>query len=185
MKELWGILRGFLPWIIFGCMAGPPLIRLEAALAVSLLSVPLLGYQQLRRGFFLTWGSLLFFGLSLILVAWWQNLWVIRHMDVLARATLAAIAWVSILAGQPFTLQYARQNVAPEYWHTPGFIRTGYLISSVWGIIFLIALGASLSKPYLEQMGGWLYHFLATGTMIMGIIFTQWYVHRVRRARQT
>jgi hypothetical protein len=114
-----------------------------------------------------------------------KNLWVVRHMDVLARATLAAIAWISILAGQPFTLQYARQSVPPERWHTPGFIRTGYLISGVWGIIFLIALGASLSRPYLEQVGEWLYHFLATGTMILGIIFTQWYVHRVRRARQT
>jgi hypothetical protein len=185
MKELWGILRGFLPWIIFGVMAGPPLIRLEMALAVALVSVPVLGYQQLRRWFFLTWGSLLFFGLILILVAWLKNLWVIRHLDVLARGTLAAIAWISILAGQPFTLQYARQSVAPEYWHTPGFIRTGYLISSVWGIIFLIALGASLSRPYLEQVGEWLYHLLATGTMILGIIFTQWYVHRVRRARQT
>jgi hypothetical protein len=185
MKELWGILRGFLPWIIFAVMAGPPLTRLEAALAVSLLSVPLLGYKQLRRGFFLTWGSLLFFGLSLILVAFLQNLWVVRHMDVLARATLAAIAWASILAGQPFTLQYARESVPEAYWRTPGFIHTGYLISIVWGIIFLIALGASLSRPYLEQIGGWLYHFLATGIMIMGIIFTQWYVHRVRKARQT
>lgn len=185
MKELWGILRGFLPWIIFAVIAGPPLTRLETALAVSLASVPILGYKQLRQGFFLTWGSLLFFGLSLILVAFLKNIWVAWHMDVLARATLAAIAWASILAGKPFTLQYARQNVAQEYWHTPRFIHTGYLISTVWGIIFLIALGASLSRPYLEQIGGWLYHLLSTGTMIMGIIFTQWYVHRVRRARQT
>jgi len=185
MKELWGILLGFFPWILFGIIAGPPLARLETALAISLAAVPVLGYRQLRQGFFLTWGSLLFFCLSFILVAVLKNLWVVENMDLLARATLAAIAWASIMTGYPFALQYARQNVPPEYWHTPGFIHAGYLISIVWGIIFLIALGASLSRPYLEQVSGWLYHFLATGIMFLGIIFTQWYVHRVRRARQT
>jgi hypothetical protein len=184
MKDLLNILLGFLPWILFGIMAGPPLIRLEAALAVALAVTLALGLKQLRKGFFLTWGSLLFFSFSLILVAFLQNLWVIEHMDLLARATLAAIAWGSIIAGQPFTLQYARESVPEAYWHTPGFIHTGYFISIVWGIIFLIALGASLFRPNIEQLAGWLYHLLATGSMFLGIIFTQWYVHRVRKARQ-
>jgi hypothetical protein len=127
----------------------------------------------------------LFFFFTLIPVAFLKNLWVVEHMDLLARGTLAAITWASIIAGQPFALQYARESVPEAYWRTPGFIHTGYLISVVWGILFLMALGASLFKPYLEQVGGWLYHFLATGTMFLGIIFTQWYVHRVRRARQT
>jgi carotenoid cleavage dioxygenase len=185
MKDLLKILVGFLPWILFGIMAGPPLTRLEIALAVSLTAGLALGFNQLRKGFFLTWGSLLFFSFSLILVAFLKNLWVIEHMDLLARATLAAIAWVSIIAGQPFALQYARESVPEAYWRTPEFIHTGYFISIVWGIIFLIALGASLFRPYLDQMASWLYPLLATGTMFLGIIFTQWYVHRVRRARQT
>jgi carotenoid cleavage dioxygenase len=185
MKDLFKILVGFLPWILFGIMAGPPLVRLEAALAVSLAATLALGLKQLRQGFFLTWGSLLFFSLTLILVAFLKNLWVIEHMDLLARATLAVIAWGSIIAGRPFTLQYARESVPEAYWHTPEFIYTGYFISIVWGIIFLIALGASLFRPYLDQMASWLYPLLATGSMFLGIIFTQWYVHRVRRARQT
>ena len=185
MKDLLKILLGFLPWILFGIMAGPPLTRLEAALAVAWLAGLALGFKQLRKGFFLTWGSLLFFSVSLVLVAFLKNLWVIEHMDLLARGTLAAIAWGSIIAGQPFTLQYARESVPEAYWRTPGFIHAGYVISMVWGIIFLIALGASLSRPYLDQLAGWLYELLATGTMFLGIIFTQWYVHRVRKARQT
>lgn len=185
MKDLLKILLGFLPWILFGILAGPPLIRLEMALAVSLLAALALGFQQLRKGFFLTWGSLLFFLLSFFLVAFLKNLWVVEHLDLLARATLVAIAWGSISAGQPFTLQYARESVPEAYWRTPEFIHTGYFISIVWGILFLIALGASLFRPYLEQTAGWLYQLLATGTMFLGIIFTQWYVHRVRKARQT
>ena len=185
MKDLLKILLGFLPWILFGILAGPPLTRLEAALAVALAATLALGLKQLRQGFFLTWGSLLFFLVSFILVACLKNLWVVEHMDLLARASLAVIAWVSIIAGRPFALQYARESVPEAYWHTPEFIHTGYFISIVWGIIFLIALGASLFRPYLDQMAGWLYPLLATGSMFLGIIFTQWYVHRVRRARQT
>ena len=61
MKDMLKILLGFLPWILFGIMAGPSLTRLEMALAVSLAATVALGFKQLRKGFFLTWGSLLFF----------------------------------------------------------------------------------------------------------------------------
>ncbi len=183
MKDSLKILLGFLPWLLFGILAGPSLIRLEMALAVSLAATLALGFKQLAKGFFLTWGSLLFFFLSFILVAFLKNLWVVEHLNLLVPATLVAIAWGSILAGQPFALQYARESVPEAYWQTPAFIRTGYFISIVWGIIFLLALGASLFRPYLEQQGSWLYYLLATGSMGAGIIFTQWYVHRVRKAR--
>jgi hypothetical protein len=182
LKDLLKILLGFLPWILFGILAGPPLTRLEIALAVAWAATLALGLKQLRKGFFLTWGSLLFFSLCLILIAFLKNLWVVEHMGLLARATLAAIAWASIIAGRPFTLQYARESVPEALWRTPGFIHSNYVISMVWGVIFLIALGASLFRPYLD---GWLYQLLATGSMFAGIIFTQWYVHRVRKARQS
>jgi hypothetical protein len=185
VKDLFKILLGFLPWILFGILAGTSLARLEAALAVALAATLALGWKQLRQGFFLTWGTLLFFCLSFILVAVLKNLWIVEHLDLLVPATLVAIAWASIIAGRPFALQYARESVPEAYWQTPEFIHTGYLISMVWGIIFLIALGASLFRPFLEQLGSWLYYLLATGSMFLGIIFTQWYVHRVRKARET
>ena len=185
MKDMLKILLGFFPWILFGIMAGSSLARLELALAVALAATLALGFKQLRQGYFLTWGSLLFFLVSFILVAFLKNLWVIEHMGLLVQATLVAIAWGSIIAGRPFALQYARESVPEAYWQTPEFIHTGYFISIVWGIIFLIALGASLFKPYLDQLGSWLYYLLATGSMFLGIIFTQWYVHKVRKARQT
>jgi hypothetical protein len=185
MKDMLKILLGFFPWILFGIMAGSSLARLELALAVALAATVALGVKQLRQGYFLTWGSLLFFLVSFILVAFLKNLWVVEHMDRLVPATLVAIAWGSIIAGRPFTLQYARESVPETYWQTPQFIHTGYLTAIVWGILFLIALGASLFRPYLDQLGSWLYYLLATGSMFLGIIFTQWYVHKVRKARQT
>jgi hypothetical protein len=183
VKELFGILLGFLPWILFGVLAGPSLPRLSLALAVALAAVLALGYKQLRRGFFLTWGSLLFFSLCLISIGVLKILWVAQHMDVLTKAALAAIDWVSIIAGQPFTLQYARQSVPAEYWHTPLFIRTGYILAIVWGVIFLVATGASLARPYLP-ISNLPYQMFSNGIMVLGVIFTRWYTTRVRRARE-
>ncbi len=183
MKELWGILLGFFPWIMFAAVSGPSLPRLNLALALSLAAVLALGYRQLRRGFFLTWGSLLFFGLSLLAIGGLKILWPARHMDLLARAALALIAWASILAGRPFTMQYARETVPEAYWHTPSFIRASYVIAMVWGVIFVLATGACLAQPYLPLRAP-AYQLFSVGIMVSGVAFTRWYSARVRKARQ-
>src|SRR5208337_5429164 len=114
MKEILSILVGFSPWIVFGMVAGPSLWRLNAAIIAALALVPVTGCKQLAKGFILTWGSLLFFGLLLVMVALFRNMWVINNLDILAQGALAAIAWVSIFMGLPFVLQYARESAPPE-----------------------------------------------------------------------
>ena len=153
MKDLLKILLGFLPWILFGILAGPSLDQAGDGPGGCFGRDAGPGIQATASGVFLDLGQPAVFLLSFILVAFLKNLWVVEHMDLLARATLAAIAWGSIIAGRPFTLQYARESVPEAYWQTPEFIHTGYFISMVWGIIFLIALGASLFRPYLDQLG--------------------------------
>lgn len=74
MKQLISILLGFLPWIAFGVISGPSLWRLNAAIIVALALVPITGYKQLAKGFILTWGSLLFFGVILVMVVLLRNL---------------------------------------------------------------------------------------------------------------
>ena len=38
------------------------------------------------------------------------------YLSLLVNVTLTAIAWGSLLAGVPFTVQYAREKVSPELW---------------------------------------------------------------------
>jgi hypothetical protein len=45
---------------------------------------------------------------------------------------LLLIVLVSMALGRPFTLQYAREQVAPELWWSPGFVRTNYVIMAYW-----------------------------------------------------
>ncbi len=148
MKQLFSILLGFLPWIVFGVVAGPSLWRLNAAILAALALVPVLGYKQLAKGFILTWGSLVFFGVLLVLVVLWRNLWVINNLDILSQGALAAIAWLSVFMGKPFVLQYARETVPPERQASPTFSPSCRTLSVIWGVIFLISTGMSVGKTY-------------------------------------
>ena len=181
MKDSLKILLGFLPWILFGILAGPSLTRLEAALAVSLAATLALGLKQLRQGFFLTWGSLLFFFLSFILVAFLKNLWVVEHMDLLVPGDPGGHSLGLHHRRSAFCLAIRPGKRAGGLLAAPRSSSTPVMSFPWSGESFLLALGASLFRSNLDRLAGWLYSLLGTGSMFLGIIFTQWYVHRVEK----
>ena len=180
MKEIFNILLGFLPWIVFGVVSGPSLWRLNAAIIVALALVPVMGYKQLAKGFILTWGSLLFFGVNLVMVVLCGNLWVIKNLDILAKGTLAAIAWLSIFMGKPFVLQYARETAPPERQASPVFYRTCRTLAVIWGVVFLIATGMSVAKTYGWWAGGMGYQAVSLGLIGLGLGLNHWYPQYAR-----
>jgi len=181
MKEMLRILLGFLPWIVFGIIAGPSLWRVNVAIIVALALTPVLGYKQLAKGFFLTWGSLLFFGFNLVAVVWLRNPWVLQNLDILAHGTLAAIAWLSIFSGKPFVLQYARETVPPERQASPVFYRTCRNLAVIWGAVFLITTGMSAAKTYGLCSGGMGYQAVSLGLMGVGLWLNHWYPQYLQR----
>ena len=185
MKEIFSILLGFLPWIVFGVVSGPSLWRLNAAIIVALALVLVMGYKQLAKGFILTWGSLLFFGVNLVMVVLCRNLWVINNLDILAKGTLAAIAWLSIFLGKPFVLQYARETVPPERQASPVFYRTCRTLTVIWGVVFLIATGMSVAKTYGWWAGGMGYQAVSLGLIGLGLGLNHWYPQYARSRAKT
>jgi len=185
MKEIFSILLGFLPWIVFGVISGPSLWRLNAAIIVALALVLVMGYKQLAKGFILTWGSLLFFGVNLVMVVLLRNLWVINNLDILSHGTLAAIAWLSIFMGKPFVLQYARETVPPERQASPVFYRTCRTLAVIWGVVFLIATGMSVAKTYGWWAGGMGYQTVSLGLIGLGLWLNHWYPQYVRSRAKT
>jgi len=180
MKQIFSILLGFLPWIVFGVISGPSLWRLNAAIIVALTLVLVMGYKQLAQGFILTWGSLLFFGLNLVLVVLLRNLWVIQNLDILAKGTLAAIAWLSIFLGKPFVLQYARETVPLERQASPVFYRTCRTLAMIWGVVFLTATGMSLAKTFGWWSEGTAYQVASLALIGLGLALNHWYPQYVR-----
>ena len=180
MKQIFSILLGFLPWIVFGAISGPSLFRLNAAIIAALALVLVMGYKQLAKGFVLTWGSLLFFSVILVMVVLLRNLWVIGNLDILANGTLAAIAWLSIFMGKPFVLQYALETVPPERQASPDFYRICRTLTVIWGVVFLIATGMSVAKTYGWWADGMGYQAVSLGLIGLGLWLNHWYPQYVR-----
>jgi phytoene dehydrogenase-like protein len=141
---------GFTPWIAYWVLsaAGQPLAAVAAALAAS--SVLCAG--ALRRGGVkaLELAALAFFGAHAALSAW-LGAETLRPLDgLLSSGALALAAWGTLVAGTPFTAQYAREDWPKEYWEAPLFRRINLLLTTLWGVVFTLnaTLGAaSLAWP--------------------------------------
>ncbi len=175
MKQIFSILLGFLPWIAFAAISGPSMFRLDAAIIAALALVLLTGLTQLAKGFILTWGSLLFFGMNLVLVVCLKNMWVINNLDILSHATLAAIAWLSIFMGKPFVLQYAQQTVPPERQTSPAFFKICRTLSMMWGVVFVITTLMSTAKTYCHLADGAGYQAVSISLIALGLWLNHWY----------
>jgi hypothetical protein len=104
-----------------------------------------------------------------------------KGMGIIANGFLAAIIWLTILVGKPFTLQYARADLPRERWDDPGLARSCQFIAIVWGL--LLTLSTSISFFRVLNPGlypGWVYASISIGTIIGGTIFTQVYKQRRR-----
>ncbi|MFF2851761.1 hypothetical protein ACFVT5_36320 [Streptomyces sp. NPDC058001] len=69
-------------------------------------------------------------------------------------ATLAlALVMLGSVLVVPFTEQYARESVPPEYWESPRFRSVNRRISTVWGVAILATAVGSLFEGRLASDG--------------------------------
>jgi hypothetical protein len=176
------IVLAFAPFIIFAALerlAGP-----VAGLSVgAVVSVILLLRDWMTSGHspkILEVGTaLLFCGLALYAI-WGSASWSVIGIRLCVDVGLLLIVLVSMAVGRPFTLQYAREQVAPEFWSSPSFIRTNYIISGVWALAFAVMVIAELVllyAPNLSPRAGIIAIILA---LVGAVKFTGWYPERVR-----
>jgi len=78
--------------------------------------------------------------------------WSIPAVRLCADAGLLLVVLVSIAVRQPFTLQYAREQVSRELWNTPVFVRTNYIITAVWAAAFALMVAADLMMLYVPSL---------------------------------
>jgi len=86
MKEIFSILLGFLPWIVLALFPGRP-VAVERSHHRRPGPGAGHGLQTTGQRVILTWGSLLFFGVNLVMVVLCRNLWVIKNLDILSHGT--------------------------------------------------------------------------------------------------
>ncbi|WP_211270097.1 hypothetical protein [Rhodococcus phenolicus] len=179
-------LAGLAPWIVLAVFEGPGSIAWVAAVALA-LSVVFVVLDLVRGRSLKLLGvvDVVFFAALLIThfsLSVDNQLWLETWIGEIANITLVLIAAGSMLARMPFTIQYAREQVDPQYWDSPVFLRTNYVITGVWALAFLVAavagwIGDAVLHDDDNLWTGWL---IQVAAMVAAIKFSAWYPDRVR-----
>jgi hypothetical protein len=176
------ILLGLLPFIVFFVLMRlvHPLAGLSAAFIVSLL----MGFMQWRRGEsikVLEVGSLALFGALTLYTLIAAPEWTVATVRLAVDGGLFLIAAVSLVIGQPFTLQYARESVPQEFWTSPVFFTTNVRITAVWTAAFAVMTAADAAAHYVEAIPLWVDIAATIAAFVGAVWFTRWYPAVVRR----
>jgi len=153
------LLLAFTPFIVFVIverLASIPLgLATGAVAAAALLMRDLITPERSVK--LLEVGTLLLFGgLTLLQLALGEQ-WSIMDVRLRVDAGLLLIVLSTMVLGRPFSLQYAREHVAPEHWERPDFLRVNYVISTAWALAFGVVVVADVVidvVPGLPRMGG-------------------------------
>ncbi len=175
-----GILLAFVPFLVFA-VVDRTLGITEGLVAGALASAVLLIRDRMTPGRspkILEIGTfLLFGGLALYAVAARPD-WSLIGVRLRVDAGLLLIVLASMALRQPFTLQYARERAAPEFWDSPRFLQTNYVITAAWALAFLVMVLADLVLLLMPELPP-RYGIVATVIAIVGAVkFTGWYPDR-------
>lgn len=180
------ILVAFAPFLAFA-LVDRALGPLDGLLAGAVISIALLVREVAINGKspkVLELGTVaLFTGLAGCYLVFNPD-WSIVEVRLFVDLGLLVIVIVSMLIGRPFTLQYARESVAPVLWTSPTFIRTSYVISAAWGVAFAVMVLADLLWIYRPDVPPRLGVWATLGALFAAVKFTGWYPSYVERRLQ-
>ena len=174
------LVLSFAPWLAFLLIARDSLLRVNIGLIVGLALSIALGFARINKGIIL-WASLAFFACAVTAVTVLHDMWTLRYMGVLANGTLAAVMWLTILIGKPFTLEYAREQAAPALWSSPAFMSTNNVISAVWAASLSLNTALAFGKMRTLLVPDVAYDVVSYATLLGAIVFTIWYPRHVRK----
>lgn len=180
------ILWSFSPFIVFALLSRqvPVVAALFAAAAVA---IGLIVRDRLRHAGslkILDMGTVILFAGLGFYVLGTGGAWNIVEVRLAVDGGLFAIVLISILIGQPFTLQYARERVPPEIAALPQFKTINYLLSGIWALAFLVMTGADFVMARVPSVPLWVGVVVTVAALVGAVWFTNWYPeYRRRQAR--
>jgi hypothetical protein len=172
-----GVLLAFAPFIVFaitGAFAGSMPALMTGALLSAALLVRDLAAPERTPKLIESVTVLLFLGLALY-AAIGRAIWSMAAVRLYVDAGLFVIAIVSMLMGRPFTLQYTREQVAPKFSDSPGFLRSNYVITGVWAIAFAVMAIAELALLYVPRLPSPVAIIAIALALVGAVTFTDWY----------
>nr|WP_320160496.1 hypothetical protein [uncultured Methanoregula sp.] len=183
MRNL-GILVGFLPLIVYGLLSGDTLESRQIALLAACIVSVIVGFRTLKRGFYLDWANFLMFSGALFCVSVLNITAIADYMSIVIYLVLAIVAFGSLLAGVPFTIQYARDMVDKSRWDHPLFKSVNMFMTGVWGSLFVLNLAlvtyAKFGTGFSARVAG----VAIYAVLVLGIVFTMLYPEYLRKKQQ-
>lgn len=180
------ILLGLSPFILFALLTRVASIEVSL-FAAAALSAGLILRDRLRHGGavkVLEAGTAILFGGLAFYTLLAHASWTVVGVRLAVDAGLFLIALVSILIRQPFTLQFAREQVPRELWDHPRFLATNYAITGVWTAAFAVQVLADLVILSVPAVPFWVGLAAIVGSLAAAIWFTGWYPARQQRLGQ-
>ncbi|NIE62660.1 hypothetical protein [Burkholderia sp. Ax-1719] len=180
------MLLAFSPFIAFVVIERT--VGVSAGLAAGALVAAVLLARDFmssgRRVKILEIGTFLLFGaLTLYSIAYGAS-WSVAAVRLRVDAGLFLIVLASIALRQPFTLQYAREKVAPDLWASPDFVRVNYAITFAWALAFAVMVAADLLMTYVSSVPHSVGIFITVIALYGAMKFTGWYPQQQRAGQQ-
>jgi hypothetical protein len=142
----------FVPWVLFSVISHHD--TLTAAAVVSLVAATVIAIPgvRARRPKILEIGAIFAFAgftVAALAVDPGNADWLQRYARAIAAALLASIALISLVT-TPFTEQYARETVPPEYWSSAKFKRINRQLTLLWALVFVAMVPSHIVAGYID-----------------------------------
>jgi len=177
-----GVLLAFAPFIVFAIVdrlaGGTAALVAGAAVAAVLALRNWIGGGRTPK--ILELGTVILFGALALYAVLSDPEWSIIGVRLRVDSGLLLIVLLSMAIRRPFTLQYAREQVSPELWDRPIFIRTNYAITAVWAIAFAVDVAADVALLHGPELSAGIGVAATIAAIGAAVWFTSWYPKHVR-----
>src|SRR5581483_6977019 len=136
------LVLGFAPFVLFAVvMSFSTDLALWLAFAAA-FTLTIRSFLETRVLKTLDTGSMVLFGLLALYKGFFEPMLSFGRVLLAVDGGLLAIVAGSLLLHEPFTLQYAREQVTSDHWRSPAFLRTNYRVTFVWLAAFMLMTAA-------------------------------------------
>lgn len=177
------MLLGFAPWISFLIIAHDSMFRLKLGIVVAAVLSVVMAVARLHRGVIM-YVSILFFLYSIVAVVFMNDMWTVRYMSVLANGSLAIGVWIGLALKRPFTLEYSRETTAPSLWEDHVFLRTNYLLTTMWAVVFTISVLLAWQRSIQPAMPIWAYETISYSLLVSAMFVSTWFPKYIKKHRE-
>jgi len=186
LRQGLGFILAFLPWVVFWVVASPNTwewAALAAFIAALIVAIPEAKQSGLKMMDYANIGVFGIFTLCAIFLDRQDLSWLEDYSMTISSFALAVIVLGS-LSFDPFTAQYARDEVPEELWTSPTFLAINRTLTLVWGVVFLVMgicslFGERADSADTNAIFQWV---IPIAVVLLAIRFTRTYPDRYKAA---